>query len=82
MWAVGLTNVFILGYVGGTRQEKFGLFKDLMIESPEALRKLLKGLPGSAQPTESLTREVMAAFRSIHNGQGAKIAADVIEGKC
>lgn len=81
MWSVGLTNVFILGYVGGTRHEKFGLFKDLRIESPEALRKLLRSLPGSAQATEPLTREVMEAYRSIHTGQGAKTAADVVEGK-
>ena len=81
MWAVGLTNVFVLGYVGGQRHEKFRLFPDLMIDSPEALRKLLKGLPRSAQATEPLTKNVMDAFRSVHDGQGAKIAADVIEGK-
>lgn len=81
MWAVGLTNVFILGYLGGTRHEKFQMFQDLLVESPEALAKLLRGLPGSAQATEPLTREVMEAYRSVHNGQGAKTAADVIEGK-
>ena len=81
MWAVGLTNVFVLGYVGGQRQEKFRLFPDLTIESPEALRKLLKGLPRSAQATEPLTRTVMEAYQSIHTGQGAKMAADVIEGR-
>ena len=81
LWSVGLTNVFILGYVGGKRHEKFGLFQDLMIESPEALRKLLRGLPGSAQATGALTKDVMAAYRSLHTGQGAKTAADVMEGK-
>ena len=81
MWAVGLTNIFILGYLGGTRHEKFQMFSDLLVESPEALGKLLRGLPGSAQATEALTREVMEAYRSVHNGRGAKTAADVIEGK-
>ena len=80
MWAVGLTNVFILGYVGGKRHEKFQMFQDLLVESPEALGKLLRGLPGSAQATEPLTREVMAAYRTVHTGQGAKTAADIIEG--
>ena len=81
MWSVGLTNVFILGYVGGKRHEKFTLFKDLVVESPTKLVELLGGLPGSDQATEPLTREVMKAYRSVHTGQGAKTAADVIEGK-
>ena len=81
MWSVGRTNVFILGYVGGKRHERFTLFKDLVVESPTKLVELLGGLPGSDQATEPLTREVMKAYRSVHTGQGAKTAADVIEGK-
>mgnify|MGYP001579326385 CR=1 FL=1 len=81
MWAVGLTNVFVMNIAGGHRHEKFGIFKDLMLDSADDLRRLLRSLPGSAQATEPLTREVMQAFRDVHGGQGAKTAADVIEGK-
>ncbi len=81
MWAVGLTNVFILGYIGGKRHEKFQMFSDLLVESPEALGRLLQRLPESAHATNPLTQEVMAAYRNVHDGQGAKTAADVVEGK-
>ena len=57
------------------------MFQDLLVESPEALRRLLQQLPGSAHATNPLTLEIMAAYRSVHTGQGAKTAADVIEGK-
>ena len=81
MWAVGLTNVFVMNIAGGHRHEKFGIFKDLMLDSAGDLRRLVRSLPGSAQATEPLTRDVMAAYRSLHTGQGVKPAADVIEGK-
>lgn len=81
MWAVGLTNVFVMNIAGGHRHEKFGIFKDLLLDAAEDLRRLVRGLPGSAQATEPLTKEVIAAYRSLHTGQGAKTAADVIEGK-
>lgn len=80
-WSVSIQNAMVLTYLGGGRHEHFQMFKDLLIESPEALRRLLDGLPASAQTTEPLTREVTQAFRDVHDGRGAKTAADVIEGK-
>jgi len=71
---------YVLAFAGGERWKKFEMFPDLILRTPKDLEELLSfKIP--TEPRRTLTTEVMAAYRSIHTGQGAKIAADVIEGK-
>ena len=79
MWSVGLKNVYILTYLGGSRDRAFRMFPDICINSEDELKLLLSGRLGKGN--YPMTQEVMEAFDSIHTGQGAKIAADVIEGE-
>jgi len=79
MWALGMPMTYVLAFAGGERWKKFEMFPDLILRTPKDLEELLSWkIPTEAR--RSLTGEVMQAFRDVHNGQGAKIAADVIEG--
>ena len=78
-WSVGLKNVYILTYLGGGRDKAFHMFSDICINSEDELKLLLTGKLGRGNYPP--TKAVMDAFDAVHTGQGAKTAADVIEGK-
>jgi len=78
MWSIGLRNAFVVGYEGGGRAEAFRMFPDIYLAHREQLRAVLR-CPELQQPRDAVTRKVIEGFQKLHDGKGAKTAADIIE---